>query len=419
MYHIPTGKIAFQHVAEFCQEDQDESLILDYKSDWPADLNKVLCGMANVQGGMVLVGVGARPGTRKPAWPPVGVTGTDDELNQKAVQIAYDAIYPPVLPQIDVVRLDDDPARAVVVIRVEASRILHTVDQRRRVVVRVFDHTRGVSNDLASIAQLEWLFQQRAGSEKLREYLLERAGSRANDVLDARRGLASYEGRTAVLALSASPSFPSRRPSRTPADVREIARGMGRHTAAAKYSSFRIPHDGDWRTTAEGAFVLPPSGRGSPQYVELGAHGTVFLEHVLPTHMVDDPHSDIPVEALGAYTVLAACDCFISFAATFYERSRLHGPVRLMAELRDTKGTWLDHRLPEAWRDPHGLVPNTFAQDELVELHDDEHSIQSLKAVRRNILQGITYNLLWSYGFSDTQEGLDAYFARIMAWPAE
>jgi predicted HTH transcriptional regulator len=92
----------FVNIQEFVDERRRDSEILDYKEDWPNDLAKVMAAMANTQGGAILVGVSEKPGTGKPDR----IVGVDnprglDSLRQKVTSIAYQAVYPPLLPEVE------------------------------------------------------------------------------------------------------------------------------------------------------------------------------------------------------------------------------------------------------------------------------------------------------------------------------
>jgi hypothetical protein len=121
MHQLASSSITFETVRAFCHEDHEEGMDLDYKADWPSDLAKVLCAVAHVQDSLVMVSVGPRPGTHRPAWPPPGVTRTEVALHWGPIQVAHGGIYPPVLPQVEVCPLDTGSFTAVVVIRVGAG----------------------------------------------------------------------------------------------------------------------------------------------------------------------------------------------------------------------------------------------------------------------------------------------------------
>lgn len=243
MLYLPISDVDFAAIERFCKEEREEGLDLDYKSDWESDLANVLCAMANVQGGIVLIGVEEDPVTRKPKWPPVGVAGTKDELNQRSVQIAHDAVCPPIMPEVTVVTLAADPSRSVVVIRVEASRLLHATDGRRRVYVKVADHKRGYER--ANLSQLERLFQQREKSVNLRDQILERASQHARLLMKGRRptgkDLIQDKGPTPTLVIYATPYSPNQILEKDLVELFQIANQIGQKVAGWPGGSGHVP----------------------------------------------------------------------------------------------------------------------------------------------------------------------------------
>lgn len=401
MYNIPQGQIKFSDIENFCREEHEEDLILDYKSDWPNDLSRILCGMANVQGGMVLIGVNTQPGTRKPAWPPLGVDGTDDNLRQRVVQIAYDSIYPPLFPQIDIARLPTESARAVVVIRVDASRLLHTTDHRRRVYVRVFDHSRGFLNDLADLSQLEWLFQFRQKSIELQQTILTRAAGRASK---------HSSSNDPIITICMAPVFPQQHQTKTPSELLLVANKIGTIGPRRRTAGFTIPWQLQWRTTSEGAFVLARQYEKQTQYLEIGSYGLVYLEQTILVY--EDKERSLRI--LGAAHVLSVCDAFLNFASKFYANTVWYGPVQLSASIRNVERLILDHRRPGQYNPFVELSPNAYSQDNTVNLQNGEYPASHLAASTDDILKGITYNLMWAFGFPDSREELEQYADRIL-----
>lgn len=183
MYTKATDEICIADVQAFLEERNRESIILDYKADWPNDLSKVIAAMANTQGGVILIGV-AEDG--KDGYPReivgIDLTPGGDLLRQRVVSTAYKAIYPPVRPDVVICPLDSDPNRAVIVIRVSPSdHAPHAVDNRRRIYVRVDSQTE--PHSLATLDSLEWLWHRRQQAETGRDTLIEGAMERASYIL--------------------------------------------------------------------------------------------------------------------------------------------------------------------------------------------------------------------------------------------
>jgi hypothetical protein len=407
MFNLPIGDINFQKVREFCLEKRKEDLDLDYKSDWPSDLARIICGMANVQGGMVLIGINEIAGTRQPDWPPPGVVGTEDALHQRAVQVADDGIYPPVMPEIAVCPLDTDATHAVVVIRIEASRLLHATDGRRRVCVRVADQGRGY--ELADLSQLEWLFLQREKSVSLRHFILDRAAKRADNFVGHVAVRYEYEGGVLLrappfLSVYAVPAFPDQFREMTPWEMMRLGRLI--KLARGLFDEDLVPKHPTWRTTSQGAFT----GFSDPprQYVELGARGLVYIEQELDPVRVELP-STPSLLFLSAPAIILYCKAFLVFASSVYKEVKWRGTVLLRADLRGVENIRLESNLSVRAEEPYRHHEN-YSQDDSVDLHQEEYRVEDLESAQGRILKQIGYALMWGFGYTDTRDELDSYF---------
>jgi hypothetical protein len=412
LHNLQNDEITYQTIAAFCAEGHEEGLDLDYKSAWPKDLAPILCAMANVQGGIVLIGVATERGTRRPAWPPPGVDGTIDGLHQQAVAIAHDAIYPPLLPQVKVCPLEDDPSRAVVVIRVSASRLMHATDRRRRIYIRVADHSRPY--DLADLSQLEWLYQQRDASIGLRRSLLQRAAARAANSLGYRDGSNKlYDGMLpSKLVAYVAPVYPNSHSVLAPPDLLKIARELGEKQSHYSHV-MQLPEMNSWRTTTEGAYTHPYEGsRSGNQYLEVSNHGHVYVEQIL--HKWHPQKVDAEeIEVTSAYNLLVFAQSFMFFAASILRQLEVIGPIELSFTLCDVRGIVLEHREPRNRSIYRELHRNCFAQDNTIQLLQGEYSTNEL--TQRGILDDLGCNLMWAFGFPDSRTVLtEEYLVRLL-----
>lgn len=176
-------EITYEDVVAFCTEGHEEGIRLDYKVDWPSDLAKVMAAMANTFGGLILVGVDEED--RRPKLPIAGVKFTSKEqLSQKVASIAFDAIYPPLFPEVAVCEFTSQrrkkPDRAVVIIRVhESHEAPHTVESGTKVYIRVASQTEPyLLEKLADIDTIQWLLNKRQKAVELRERLIKDAITR-------------------------------------------------------------------------------------------------------------------------------------------------------------------------------------------------------------------------------------------------
>jgi hypothetical protein len=403
MFNLPISEINFDTVREFCQLKRKEDLDLDYKSDWPADLDRVICAMANVQGGMILIGVNEIPGTREPNWPPLGVQGTQDKLHQRALQIAYDAIYPPVIPEIAVCPLDTDPTRAIVIIRIEASRLLHATDRRRRVYVRVADQGRGY--ELADISTLEWLHQQREKSIELRNFILERASKRVTFL---------WAKTASKLALNAYaiPLFPAQVSEIDPSDLLKLASALPPADGLGRSDRTLIPLHPRWRTVSGGVVTTTYPELSFNEYLELGASGLVYLEQQLRTYSLQDSDTGTQRECVNGPAILSFCKAFLNFCSNFYSKIAWHGPILIQANLKHCQDALLDHRISGLSYDPT-VNPIYSCPDESLVLHKGEYSARDLGQLNDAIIGEMLFSMMWAYAFSDSRDQLRSYLEKL------
>jgi hypothetical protein len=72
MFAIPISDLRFEDVNNFCQARPREGLVLDYKADFPNNLEKNIASFANTYGGHTLIEV-CETFTGEPVLPIAGV----------------------------------------------------------------------------------------------------------------------------------------------------------------------------------------------------------------------------------------------------------------------------------------------------------------------------------------------------------
>jgi len=115
IYTAPIESITWQAVEDFLAQRVKEGSTLDYKSNWPDNLERTIAAMANTLGGAVLIGVEeAIDGS--PKVPPVGVEFVRG-MEERVTNIVLSNITPPLFPAVAVCP-NATRDRAVMVIRV-------------------------------------------------------------------------------------------------------------------------------------------------------------------------------------------------------------------------------------------------------------------------------------------------------------
>jgi hypothetical protein len=401
MFNTPIEDIDFETVESFCALKLKERLDLDYKRDFPSDLAKVLCGMANVQGGMVLIGVDEDETTREPIWPPVGVDGTEDKLQQQVIQIAYDAIYPPVIPEVVVcpmVNLN----RSVIVIRVDASNLLHAVDGRKKIYVRVVDHNRVHPYELADLSQLEWLWNRRSKSVEFRENLISRAQERASKLEDSEQPL---------LVVTLIPLYPDQLKSVSPGELLATAQKLP--SSILKIGGLQLPLvpkiETGWRTIAGGVCNWSFE-RDLGQYLELGSQGLVYMAQQLETEDYHPESGGAIKQGVSAARVLVFYEALLHYANNYFGALQWSGPVLLKVKLQNIRNFVLDKQRRRQGS-PHYEVYHHDCPDNEIELAAHECRASMLIDKHDEYLKDSATALFWAFGYGfthdDVQEWLD------------
>ena len=130
----PEKNLDKESVEQFCRMGIRETTRVEYKRQFPNDLSRTIASFANTQGGIILIGVDADDENR-PVLPLVGVDFIG-QPEERIYQIPATSIYPPLVPDVWAVRFIDSsqnqPDRAVVVIRVAQGETAHSVDGRKQ-----------------------------------------------------------------------------------------------------------------------------------------------------------------------------------------------------------------------------------------------------------------------------------------------
>lgn len=396
MYRTPIDDVTFSDIQAFVSQENRETIILDYKEDWPKDLEKVIAAMANTQGGVILLGVTEQNKTGRPQE----AIGVDlgpgaDHLRQRVVSKSYEAIYPPVMPEVAVCPLDQDLSRAVVLIRVAPSdRTPHAVDQRRRIYVRVDSITE--PHSLATLHELEWLWERRRKAEEGRTVLIEAAKERAAWILQR-----TEEEPEAILRAWVAPYFHSGEEAVSLDTVRGLLR-THREASDVKGGLWSFPGSVDSRRSVPMGYCAYANRPNRSEYDELGASGLVFTE--LRLCEVD---AQTGWQQLHPYRVLSQIDGLLKFASYAYGEGRMWGLVQVHASLHNVQGAALPYVLK-----PHQIdEPSTHrSASKVIRIIDETVNSHELEEARPTLVRQGARTMLWAFGFGWNEERFDQWY---------
>ena len=209
----PIHEIQLSEIQEFLETGIREGTTLDFKGDFPSNLEKTLAAFANTYGGIIFIGVDeTKLGAAK-----LPITGVElrSGLRERILQKGLEAIDPPVLPDVHVIPFASNPAlsepdRALIIVEVaESPDAPHAVDSRTVVYLRGDNVSKHIDRK-ATIGEIEWFLNKRQKSLDLKNLLLDHSRERAEKMRDGRRSrhrTESYPTR-GEMTLTLSPVFP-------------------------------------------------------------------------------------------------------------------------------------------------------------------------------------------------------------------
>jgi hypothetical protein len=189
LWNLPLESLTFEQLDGFLQLKLPEGARLDYKLEVPNDLAKIIAAFANTLGGLIVLGVAEDGPTTEPLWPPDPATGRGMPINrglrERVVQIARDAIYPPVSVRLSpLIENTHLPGNGLLAVRVDESRDApHAVERRREVYVYERVDTTTPPYRLADIDRIAAMLDRRRKIEDDRDRLLQAELTRATELL--------------------------------------------------------------------------------------------------------------------------------------------------------------------------------------------------------------------------------------------
>jgi Putative DNA-binding domain len=369
---------------------------LDYKSNWPSDLEKVICSFANTQGGIILIGVDEEDKTRKPKLPISGVEGEPAVIYQRVMNIASDGIYPPISPEIRVCKIPDENSKCVVLVRISPSKLMHSTDRRRKIYVRVADNSRGY--DLASVSDLEWLWERKILLEEKRMEIYKSAIDHSNSRAIPWKSAQDEEHWNIVpkLHISIIPLFPNPENLVEQDVLLKLVQSLPRVTSLWPNVSVEIPHQiGEWRSIPDGVCTSNRGYSTHLEYLEFGQmahfHATIGIE----TWKTSTLENGLPIDFTWAYIILSYVDITLKFAQDYFNALQYTWPLTLNAVFEPANPIVINYAVPKRRSQPADYL-SSFAPDKILQLLDRELSPNQLE--EESLMFTVANNLFWAFG---------------------
>ena len=134
LYTKAITEITWENIVEFCNQRTPEGAHLDYKQDFPQNLEKTIPAMAKPLGGIILLRV-AEDEETKPVLLLKGIEFRRG-LSEQVTDIILSNITPPVFPEIQPYRNPSDKSKIIVFIRIPQSHQMpHAISNNTKVYV--------------------------------------------------------------------------------------------------------------------------------------------------------------------------------------------------------------------------------------------------------------------------------------------
>jgi len=402
LYTKPIEQIEWSDIEQFCQQKTKEGAYLDYKREFPAQLEKTIAAMANTLGGVIIIGV-AEDSKSTPVLPLVGIP-FERGLEERITGIILSNMVPPVFPEMQVVR-DESGEKAVIVVRIpQSNQTPHAIARNTKVYLR----TGNVNNpeELATIDEMEWLRDKRSKSEDLRQKLYSRACDRfltlgTLHLVGQRSITVDLVDSPGWLTVCCCPLYPEK-PLRTPPEMQEL---LEQSRTRAGYGPFEYfpskKHFREQRVVGDG-IVHMINTEDRFFYVELSCFGMYYFRQNLQA----ESYGSSPAATISfrAGEVLARLAQFTDSAARLYCEMG-HWPfVQLEMRLEGTK----PHALRMDWPD-HVAPPSVVCPDD--EIHFSTCLMaRQLLTERRSLVLDTFERVMWAFGWSLGRDSLGQYY---------
>ncbi|QPD04916.1 MAG: hypothetical protein Nkreftii_002690 [Candidatus Nitrospira kreftii] len=164
LFKKPLKQITFEDAQAFC-ETWPEGVRVEYKRLETDKIPKVVSSFANTFGGVWIIGTKTDKTTNRVVLPIEGIP-FDPGIEERITQSCYANLYPPLLPDIQVLRVPDT-GNAVVVVQVsESVEAPHAIENSTRVYIRTNSTTEPI--ELADVDRIDYLLQRRRNAEEKR-----------------------------------------------------------------------------------------------------------------------------------------------------------------------------------------------------------------------------------------------------------
>lgn len=324
LYTKAINEITWSDIENFCNQRITEGLHLDYKRDFPNNLEKTISAMANTFGGIILIGV-KEDEQSKPVVPIAGIDFIRG-LEERVWNIILTNITPIVQPEITVA-LNQDNTKAIVLIRINQShQAPHAISNNEMVYLRTGNVT--TLEKRANLGELEWLQNQRRRSVSLRKQIIESANERFKYFFEKKTDETNIVGQ---VSFSICPIFPKEM-LRTPSDLNRIYSDI--RVRNFKYV-LPLPDRSRGIIVQNGSILSEVNGLNNSHHNEINSFGLYFYTETNLNTFTDHDQEGSEIIYLKENDILARTDQFLTSADKFYDLLRYRGGLIFNASLME------------------------------------------------------------------------------------
>lgn len=396
LFTKPIHQIKWDDVEAFCEQRIAENAVLDYKEDFPRELEKTLAAMANTLGGVVLIGI-EEDSENKPLLPIKGIQ-FEKGLSERVMNIIFTNVTRPFMPEIQPA-VDLTGQRVIVVVRIpESHQTPHALGANTRVYYRTGD--RNQPETLASIDRIEWLIGGRKKSLQFRECLYRQAEVRLKSLWEASVGKGRDEGQAiqqvgGTLTMTLCPLY-SRERFKPPPEMMEVFLASRVHDYYRNDHYFPIP-SGTSKTRIVQDGIVSHLGGPTLYHTELNCFGLYFYKQSI---VREDPKIG---KFIRSTQIFARLDEFFDSAVRYYKQLGYWGALELQISLEGIQGCILFYEQDFLFA-PRSDCPDVNVSFSAVA------SASSLREDKARLVLDTAQQLAWAFNYRLTAETLDKYY---------
>lgn len=406
VYITPIDKIGWDDIGRFCEEKVQEGAYLDYKEDFPQNLEKTIAAMANTLGGIILIGI-AEDDQNKPVLPLKGILfkrGYPEQITN----IILSNITPPLFPEIAVCK-DESGQNTIIVVRIyQSDQTPHAIAASTKVYLRT-----GVRNNpetLASIKEIEWLQNKRQKSLDLRNSLYERAEERSERFYLRQlqelkqRGDKIEKVEKAWLTLSLCPLYPKKY-FRSPPEINdEVYNKIQVDEYMRTGKNFPLPDLQDAKIVQDGIVLSYIFRTNKIFHTELNSFGLYFYKQSLLRDY--ELFGGERIKAIQASEMFCRLDEFFDSAVKFYNELGYWGLLHLRIRLDNISScNLLPYPLEKDTAEPFQCIDPKVAFSASV-------LVGGLNDQKEELIFDSARKIAWTFGWNISKELLSNYYEK-------